>query len=288
MGRRVASSPISIRGREKLESKSATPGYVSFDRVANLYEATRTVPPQLLDRVAQIIRTDSRLDSADPFLDAGVGTGRFSRHLHLNGIKVIGADISRSMLEQARSIRSGFPLVQTNLYHLPFRDNSFRGALMVHILHLLEDWKTALNEVRRVLRADAKLYLGYETGRRNHLQDMYFDLAMRKGIRRRHMGADTRDDVFDYLRTLDANVARIDGGALQWEIEMETQRLLGLLELNPFSQCWRASESDHAELMEELKARMRERNLDEPVQTISGELNLWRVTFHDSPTDHPT
>jgi ubiquinone/menaquinone biosynthesis C-methylase UbiE len=268
--------------RERLASKIISPGYVSFDRVANLYEATRMVPANTLDRVAQIIREDARLNSSDPFLDAGVGTGRFSRHLHRNGIGVIGVDISRAMLEQARSIQEGFPLIQANLYRLPFASRSFRGVLMVHILHLLEGWKTAVDEARRVLQDGAPLYLGYETGRRNPVQDIYFELATQKGIRRKHIGADSKEEVFDYVRSLDGSVIRIDGGALQWEIEIENSRLLSLLDLNPFSQCWNAPESEHAKLMVELKKQMEEKGLATPVQRICGDFSLWRVSFQSA------
>ncbi len=237
------------------------------------------VPADTLDRVAQIIREDARLDSSDPFLDAGVGTGRFSRHLYRNGIGVIGADISRAMLEQARSIQEGFPLIQANLYRLPFASHSLRGVLMVHILHLLEGWRTALDEVRRVLQDEAPLYLGYETGRRNPIQDIYFELATQRGIRHRHIGADSKEEVFDYLRSLDGSVTRIDGAALQWEIEIETRRLLSLLDRNPFSQCWNATESDHAKLMKELEKLMEEKGLATPIQRICGDFSLWRVSF---------
>ncbi len=263
-----------------MASEIIAPGYVSFDRVANLYEATRMVPADTLDNVAQIIREDARLNSSDPFLDAGVGTGRFSRHLYRNGVGVIGTDISRAMLEQARSIQEGFPLIQANLYRLPFASRTFRGVLIVHILHLLEEWRTALDEAIRVLQDDAPLYLGYETGRRNPVQDIYFELATQRGIRHRHIGADSKEEVFDYLRSLDGSVTRIDGGAFQWDIDIKTHRLLSLLDRNPFSQCWNASEPDHAELMKELKKRMEERGLATPVQKIRGDFSLWKVSFH--------
>jgi SAM-dependent methyltransferase len=40
---------------------------------------------------------------------------------------------------------------------LPFPDRSFDVALMVHVLHVIADWKHALLEVRRVVQPDSLL-----------------------------------------------------------------------------------------------------------------------------------
>ena len=43
-------------------------------------------------------------------------------------------------------------LAQADAARLPFPDRSFDVALMVHVLHVIADWKRALLEVQRVVR----------------------------------------------------------------------------------------------------------------------------------------
>ncbi len=48
-------------------------------------------------------------------------------------------------------------LIQADAACLPFPDRSFDAAVMVHVLHVIADWKGALLEVQRVVRPDGLL-----------------------------------------------------------------------------------------------------------------------------------
>jgi len=85
-------------------------------------------------------------------LEVGVGTGRIAEPLVAHGVRVVGIDASREMLEHAA--RKGIPhLVRGVAHHLPFPDRKFDVALFVHVLHILDDVSAALREAARVSRS---------------------------------------------------------------------------------------------------------------------------------------
>ncbi len=122
-------------------------GRKSFDRVAEIYDDTRGLPPDImtsvLDAMEEVVRKDRKV------LDAGTGTGRFSVPLQARGFDVIGIDISMRMLEKARA-KGATGLMRGDLCALPFRDRSFGAAVSVHVMHLISTWRCALGEVARV------------------------------------------------------------------------------------------------------------------------------------------
>lgn len=122
---------------------------VSFDRVAEIYDKTRGLPPKIMEKVVQKIANE--LKGWRKVLDAGVGTGRFAKPLQSLGFEVIGIDISTRMLRKA--IQKGTKnLLLGDVRFLPFTDSSFDVAISIHVLHLVKDWKTALREIVRVTR----------------------------------------------------------------------------------------------------------------------------------------
>jgi len=124
---------------------------VSFDRVAGIYDATRWsgVPPEILKKLLRAMK--ETLASCRTILDVGIGTGRFAEYLNDSGFIVVGIDVSLSMMANARKkqLRN---LVQADAHHLPFRDQAFDGAIMIHVLHLVRNWAEVVGDVARVTR----------------------------------------------------------------------------------------------------------------------------------------
>ncbi len=95
-------------------------------------------------------------------LDVGCGTGVITRRLApLVGEagEVVGADISRVMLDFARECSAGLPIryEQTDGVRLPFADASFDGASLARtLLHVTHPHET-LVEIRRVVRTGGRL-----------------------------------------------------------------------------------------------------------------------------------
>jgi ubiquinone/menaquinone biosynthesis C-methylase UbiE len=124
---------------------------VSFDRVAGIYDATRWsgVPPEIMSKLLKTMK--EVFVNCRTILDIGTGTGRFAEYFNDAGFKVVGIDVSLPMMVKAREkkLRN---LVQADVHRLPFRDGTFDGALMIHMLHLVHDWVQVVHEVGRVTR----------------------------------------------------------------------------------------------------------------------------------------
>jgi SAM-dependent methyltransferase len=122
---------------------------VSFDRVANIYDTTRWagVPQPIMEKILSAMK-DAFKDCRS-ILDIGTGTGRFAQFFENAGFKVVGVDISLSMMAEARK-KGVRDLVRADAHHLPFKDDSFDGSIMIHVLHLMQNWVQAIREVGRV------------------------------------------------------------------------------------------------------------------------------------------
>ena len=84
-------------------------------------------------------------------LEIGVGTGRIAIPLIKDGYDVIGADISRRMMEKARA-KGMRNLFLTEGSRVPFREMSFDATFMAHVFHLLDNPISVMTEAARVSR----------------------------------------------------------------------------------------------------------------------------------------
>jgi SAM-dependent methyltransferase len=84
-------------------------------------------------------------------LEIGVGTGRYAVPLQKSGIRVVGVDISRRMVEfgLAKGLRD---VVFAEGARLPFAAQSFDVATTNHVLHLIANWREVFAEIARVTR----------------------------------------------------------------------------------------------------------------------------------------
>jgi SAM-dependent methyltransferase len=124
---------------------------VSFDRVAHIYDATRWsgIPVPVMEKILNAMKEGFR--NCQSILDVGVGTGRFAQYFNESGFAVVGVDVSLSMMKQAQA-KGVRDLVRADGHYLPFRDGSFDGSLMIHVLHLVKDWVWVVREVGRVTK----------------------------------------------------------------------------------------------------------------------------------------
>jgi SAM-dependent methyltransferase len=88
-------------------------------------------------------------------LEIGVGTGRFAAPLGLQ----VGLEPSAAMASRARQRR--IQVVQGVAEALPFADAAFERVLLVVVLSFLDDVNAALAEMRRVLRPDGVVVIGF-------------------------------------------------------------------------------------------------------------------------------
>lgn len=87
-------------------------------------------------------------------LDAGSGTGIFTREFLVRGADVVGLDISLAMLRRAMAKNEAFSrrMVTADMASLPFANGVFDKTVSITALEFIEDEKRAVAELFRVTR----------------------------------------------------------------------------------------------------------------------------------------
>jgi SAM-dependent methyltransferase len=153
---------------------------VSFDRAAEYYDATRGLSDEGIERTTGALT--AAFDGAGPVIEIGVGTGQVALPLHEAGVPVVGIDLSRPMLSQLLAKSGGsppFPLAQADATSMPFPDDTFGGAYLRWVLHLIPDWSTAVGEIARVTRPGGTFLaaLGSYGGKRSEMQSRFQEIT---------------------------------------------------------------------------------------------------------------
>jgi demethylmenaquinone methyltransferase/2-methoxy-6-polyprenyl-1,4-benzoquinol methylase len=122
-----------------------------YSRQAETYDETRSASPSVLAVLREVL-------SGAPgrrLVDIGGGTGNYARALAAEGWDPVVVDRSSDML--ARAVAKGICTVEADAQRLPFADGSFDAAMLVSMLHHVEDPPAALSEACRVLRPGGRL-----------------------------------------------------------------------------------------------------------------------------------
>ena len=179
------------------------PRSVSFDRAAAFYDATRALPDGARDALADILAAE--LAGRGPGLEIGVGTGRIALPLHERGVALAGVDLAPAMLRRLVANAGGrlpFPLAQADATRLPLADGSFGAVLASHVLHLIPDWRAAVDEAVRVLRPGGVLLADFGGGTPAPWSEPVQEIMHRHGIRHTRPGASAPGDVAGHLARL--------------------------------------------------------------------------------------
>jgi SAM-dependent methyltransferase len=138
-------------------------GSLTFDRAADFYDATRGFPQQEIPHVAALIAKTGQFTPKSRVLEIGVGTGRIAIPTAPYVGKYIGIDLSLPMMERLHTKQTNEPirLIQGDATQLPFATGSMEAVIAVHVFHLIPGWQSALDEVKRILRAGAPLLHGW-------------------------------------------------------------------------------------------------------------------------------
>jgi SAM-dependent methyltransferase len=153
---------------------------VSYDRIAERYDATRGYTPEGTERIAEILSAE--FAGAGRVLEIGIGTGQLALALHAAGVDVAGLDRSVPMLSKVGEKAGGrppFPVVIADATEMPFADGEFGGAYFRWILHLIRDWRDVMTEAVRVVRPGGEIAgeIGGFGGAKYEVQRHYEDLA---------------------------------------------------------------------------------------------------------------
>ena len=124
-----------------------------YSNQARTYDETRAASPSVLGPLREALAgaPGRRL------VDIGGGTGNYARALRDEGWDPVVVDREPGML--ARAAGKGLETVEGDAQRLPLADASFDAAMLVSMLHHVEDPAAALAEGQRVLRPRGHLAL---------------------------------------------------------------------------------------------------------------------------------
>lgn len=145
---------------------------VAFDRAVEYYDATRGFPVGIEPHIGETIAKAGRFTDKSRVLEIGVGTGRIALPVAPHVGSYVGIDLSRPMMERLLMKRTNELVVVANAdaTQLPFAENTFDGAVAVHVFHLIPNWRDSLSELARVLRPGAPLVHCSDIGYRENEQ----------------------------------------------------------------------------------------------------------------------
>lgn len=127
----------------------------AFDEYAEEYDKWFDSPEgkPLFEMEVEAVRLLMK-DLKHPYLEIGVGTGRFAKEL---GIE-FGIDPSQRALEFAE--KRGIKVKIARGEELPFEDQYFGGVFMLFTLCFVKEPERVLSETGRVLKQDGRLIIG--------------------------------------------------------------------------------------------------------------------------------
>lgn len=132
---------------------------------ARAYE--REFVPAIFAQWPPVLLAAARIGAGDHVLEVGCGTGVLARRLRAQvgpSGRVVGLDLSDSMLSVARERCPEVELRQGDAMALPFPDASFDAALGAFMLMFVPDPELAVRELWRVLRPGGRLVVSVWEG----------------------------------------------------------------------------------------------------------------------------
>lgn len=235
---------------------------LSFDRVATIYDETRGLAPRAMARLLGVLVDELR---GKRVLEVGVGTGRYAVPLQKSGIRVVGVDISRRMVELglAKGLQD---VVFAEGARLPFKSKSFDIAMTNHVLHLIVDWRDVLREIARVTR-DSYFTVIERSNRAQELTRDYNALVREAGYVWNHPGFHERD-----LPSLLKPDVIIPAGPFHEAVAGDA--ILEDLEARAYSSQWDVPEELHRNAMKSLRAKWADKYYE---RTYTLEVTFWRI-----------
>ncbi len=240
-------------------------GSVSFDPIADRYDATRYYPPDIADRIATGLLRLGGLAMGAHLLEIGIGTGRIALPLLAQGVDVTGVDISSRMLEHLQTkytegqtsdpLRAwgALAIIMGDITALPFADNAFDAAVAVHVFHLVSPWRRALDEVLRVVKPGGSFLLGQDVRTlesHNRIHDTWEKIVEQLGYVHTNVGAEGYAAVVAELRQRDVTVEERVLAA--WEIATAPSAALTDIAGREWSRTWRVPDDIFAESVRRL------------------------------------
>lgn len=137
---------------------------LGFDVNAEAYERAR--PSYPAEAVAYIVG-HGVIGPGRRVLDLAAGTGKLTRLLVPTGAEVVAVEPVAGMRRQLEAVLPGIEVLDGTAEHLPLADASVDAVTVGQAFHWF-DPRTALPELRRVLRPRGSMFLVWNTRDRSH------------------------------------------------------------------------------------------------------------------------
>jgi SAM-dependent methyltransferase len=265
--------------------------------VAHVYDDTRGYPPGVGQTIADAMLRYGPVAPGAETLEIGVGTGRIALPLLERGVNITGIDLSERMVERLRAKvvaeraeRSSAPwgrleTLLGDITALPFAANSFDAVVAVHVLHLVPQWRQALDEALRVLRPGAPLLLGQDVAHGSYvthpMQDEWAEIVGSLGVEPHRVGAGSFKEILAEARGRGLRVE--EWLVADWTTAHTPAEGFSYIANRIWSLTWRVPDDLFAESVRRLEVWARDHYGDQwetPIETAYS-FKLARVTAPD-------
>lgn len=132
-----------------------------WDKIAGVYDIfTNTLNGKVHHILCKEI--EEMIVSSDKILECACGTGMLSVYIAPRCKNLIATDISKNMLKEAKKKCKHYNNVKfqiVDIFHLPYKDNSFDKVIAGNVIHLLDNPYQALKELERVCCKGGKIII---------------------------------------------------------------------------------------------------------------------------------
>lgn len=249
------------------------PESVSFDPIAHRYDATRGYPPEVAAEIARRLCEVGNIPPGGEIVEIGIGTGRIALPLIEQGVNVSGVDISANMVDLLRqkyqTLREvdeagalgALAVELADMTALPYADGRFDAGIAVHVLHLVPEWKLALDELRRVIRPGGSLLIGQDVRVEDDVQWLaqreWLGILRRLGFPAGYVGAAGYSAIVEELERRGLVVSETE--LSRWEMQVTPHEALTWITERTWSRTWPVPDDVFAESARELTAWMERR-----------------------------
>ncbi len=228
-----------------------------YTPVAAHYEKTRNMPEALLDECFQRIIDLAGLDRSGEILDAGCGTGQLSIPLIRAGFSVTGIDVSRAMLDIARSKtepRDRANFIVSDVRSMEFPTGTFTAVMASKLFQHVGNWESAVDEIIRVTKDSGLfIHISDKGAFGNAVRLKFAERAKARGYLNPYRGIRDRSLLAVYLRGRGAEQIAIDTNDLAWTKQIKHADAFGHLRLKLHSEFWGIPDHDYLPILEEVQ-----------------------------------
>lgn len=233
---------------------------LSFDGLVEEYDRTRTLDPICFNAVLEYLVERYPPAEYCGVFEPGIGTGRIAIPLAQRGYCVTGVDISGEMLavlDARMKATDGNLAVRWSIgdvCELPFDDGVFDMAIAVHLFYFIRDWRTAADEILRVVKPGGPVVL-INTGHGKEIpfiNDRYRQLSAELGCEITSIGAHGTADVLDFYADRGCGV-EVVRDRWMWTLRTRLDEALGHIRARAYSFTTIASEQVHQAAVDRLE-----------------------------------